>query len=323
MPFMVSYIVKRILFLAPVLLAVSLLIFFLIRLTPSDPIGSITAGRKISAETRAALTSQYHLDKSPAEQYLIWITGALRGNLGDSYKHRQPVTGLLAARLPATIQLVLMGAVFAALLAVPAGVVSAVWRDSGLDRAISAFMIFCVSSPVFLNAIVLMLIFVLKLRWFPAFVLGRNFAENLYYLSLPALALSLNMVALMGRIIRDRMIGELKSNYVLALTSKGTPFRRIVMTHCLKNTLIPVITVAGIQLGTMVVGAVLVENVFALGGIGALLIEGIQASDYPVVQSIMLFLVALFMLLNLAVDVVYVIIDPRIRAAVSGGVAGR
>jgi peptide/nickel transport system permease protein len=123
------------------------------------------------------------------------------------------------------------------------------------------------------------------------------------------------MVALMGRITRDRMIGELKSNYALALTAKGTPFNRIVITHCLKNTLIPVITVAGIQIGSMVIGAVLVENVFALGGIGALLIEGIQASDYPVVQSIILLLVALFLLLNLAVDSVYVIIDPRIRAA--------
>jgi peptide/nickel transport system permease protein len=224
------------------------------------------------------------------------------------------VGALLAARLPVTIQLVLMSAVFAVLLAIPAGVASAVKRNTAVDRVISAFMIFCVSSPVFLNAILLMLIFGLKLRWFPAFGAGRNFTENLYYLCLPAFALSLNLVALIGRIVRDRMIGELKSPYALALTAKGTPFRRIVMTHCLKNTLVPVITVGGVQIGAMVIGAVLVENVFALGGIGALLIEGIQASDYPVVQSIMLFLVALFLVLNLIVDMVYFIIDPRIRA---------
>jgi peptide/nickel transport system permease protein len=114
------------------------------------------------------------------------------------------------------------------------------------------------------------------------------------------------------------MIGELKANYSLALTAKGTPFGRIVISHCLKNTLIPVITVAGIQIGSMVVGAVLVENVFALGGIGALLIEGIQSSDYPVVQSIMMFLVTMFLLLNLIVDIVYTVIDPRIRAAAEG-----
>jgi len=319
MNFIVRYVLKRIILLIPILLVVSVVIFFLIRLTPSDPIGSITSGRKINDETRASLTAQYHLDKSLPRQYFIWISNAVKGNLGDSFRHREPVGALLAARLPTTIQLVLMSAVFAILLAVPAGIVSAVNRNTAVDRVISAFMIFCVSSPVFLNAILLMLIFVLKLRWFPAFGAGRGFTENFYYLCLPAFALSLNMVALIGRIVRDRMIVEFKSNYALALSAKGTPFRRIVMTHCFKNTVIPVITVAGVQIGTMVIGAVLVENVFALGGIGALLIEGIQASDYPVVQSIMLFLVALFLILNLIVDVIYFIIDPRIRASGNTG----
>jgi peptide/nickel transport system permease protein len=316
--FIVRYILKRLVFLVPILLVVSVLIFFLIRLVPSDPIGSITSGRRISDETRASLTAQYHLDKSLPQQYVIWITNALRGNLGDSFRLRQPVASLMAARLPTTIQLVMMSALFAVLLAIPAGIASAVWRNTVVDRVISAFLVFCVSSPAFLNAILLMLLFVYKLKWFPAFGAGQNFTENLYYLCLPAFALSLNMVALIGRIVRDRMIGEFKAPYALALTAKGTPFRRIVMTHCLKNTLIPVITVGGVQLGAMVVGAVLVENVFALGGIGALLIEGIQASDYPVVQSIMLFLVALFLLLNLAVDLIYFIIDPRIRASGAG-----
>ena len=319
MNFIFRYILKRLLFLVPILLVVSVLMFFLIRLPPSDPIGSITSGRRISEETRASLITQYHLDVSLPRQYFIWITNAVRGNLGDSFRHRQPVTALLAARLPTTLQLVLMSALFAVLLAVPAGILSAVKRHTAVDRFLSGFMVYCVSSPVFLNAILLMLIFVFKLRWFPAFGAGRNFTENLYYLCLPAFALSLNMVALMGRIIRDRMIGEFKSNYALALSAKGTPFRRIVMTHCFKNTLIPVITVGGVQIGAMVIGAVLVENVFALGGIGALLIEGIQASDYPVVQSIMLFLVALFLVLNMIVDVVYFIIDPRIRTSENTG----
>jgi len=225
------------------------------------------------------------------------------------------VRALFAARLPVTIHLVLMSAIFAVLLAVPAGIICAVMRHTLIDRVISAFMILCVSSPVFLNAILLMLIFVLRLKLFPAFGTGSNFIENIYYLCLPAFALSLNMVALLGRMIRDRMIVEFKSNYALALSAKGTPFSRIVMTHCFKNTLIPVITVGGVQIGAMVIGAVLVENVFALGGIGALLIDGIKGSDYPIVQSIMLFLVALFLVLNLIVDVIYFIIDPRIRAS--------
>jgi peptide/nickel transport system permease protein len=300
---------------------VSAVIFFLIRLTPADPISSITSGRRISDETRASLTAQYHLDRSLPEQYFIWIGNALRGNFGDSFRRRQPVAALFAARFPVTIQLVLMSSLMAVILAIPAGVLCAVKKNTAFDRIVSGFMVFCVSSPVFLNAIILMLIFALRLRWFPPFGAGQGFIGNLYHLALPAFALSLNMVALMGRITRDRMTGELSSMYALALTAKGTPFRRIVTVHCLKNTLIPVITVAGIQTGAMVVGAVLVENVFALGGIGALLVEGIQTSDYPVVQSIMLFLVLLFLLINLAIDLVYVIIDPRIRAAAAAGKA--
>jgi peptide/nickel transport system permease protein len=319
--FLVRYIAKRILALIPIMLAVSALIFFLIRLTPSDPMASITGGRRIDEATRAALASRYHLDQSLPRQYLIWIGNLFRGNLGDSFKHRQPVAAMLATRLSTTIQLTLMSAVMAALLAIPAGVLGAVKKDTALDRCISALLVCCVSAPVFLNAIALMLVFALWLRWFPAFGAGRNFIENLYYLALPAFALSLNMVALMGRLTRDRMIGELKSQYVLALAAKGTPFGRILIRHCLKNTLIPVITVAGIQIGSMVIGATLVENVFALGGVGALLIEGIQASDYPVVQSIMLLLVALFLLLNLLVDLVYALIDPRIRSSFGASTA--
>lgn len=324
MAFLIRYIAKRLLALIPIMLAVSALIFFLIRLTPSDPMASITGGRKIGEDTRAALASRYYLDRSLPRQYLIWMGNLFRGDLGDSFKHRQPVAAMLAARLSTTVQLVLMSAIMAVLMAIPAGVLSAVKKDSALDRFISALMVYCVSAPVFLNAIVLMLVFSLRLRWFPAFGAGRGFVENLYYLALPAFALSLNMVALMGRLTRDRMIGELKSQYALALTAKGTPFGRILIRHCLKNTLVPVITVAGIQIGSMVIGATLVENVFALGGVGALLIEGIQASDYPVVQSIIMLLVALFLLLNLLVDIVYALIDPRIRssfgaAAVRGG----
>jgi peptide/nickel transport system permease protein len=300
---------------------VSAVIFFLIRLTPADPISSITSGRHISDETRASLTAQYHLDRSLPEQYFIWIGNALRGDFGDSFRRRQPVAALFAARFPVTIQLVLMSSLMAVILAIPAGVICAVKKNTAFDRIVSGFMVFCVSSPVFLNAIILMLIFALRLRWFPPFGAGQGFIDNLYHLALPAFALSLNMVALMGRITRDRMTGELSSMYALALTAKGTRFRRIVTVHCLKNTLIPVITVAGIQTGAMVVGAVLVENVFALGGIGALLVEGIQTSDYPVVQTIMLFLVLLFLLINLVIDLVYVIIDPRIRAAAAAGKA--
>jgi peptide/nickel transport system permease protein len=319
MAFLVRYALKRIVSLVPLFLVASIVVFFLIRLAPADPITSITSGKRISSETRAALIRQYHLDRNLPAQYLIWLGNLCRGDLGDSFKHRQPVAYLLKARLPTTVQLVVMSTVIAILLAIPAGVISAVKKDTVIDRVISALMVFCVSSPIFLNAIVLMLIFSMRLRWFPVFGAARTVHENLYYLFLPAFALSLNMIALTGRIARDRMTGELRSNYALALAAKGTLFVRIALAHCLKNTLIPVITVTGIQTGGMIAGAVLVENVFALGGIGALLIEAIKSSDYPMMQAVIMFLTVLFLLLNLAIDFIYFIIDPRVRAAARNG----
>lgn len=310
---MLKYIVKRILQLIPILLVVSVLIFILVRIAPSDPIASMTKGKHISEETRQALEQQYHLDKSEPEQYLIWITGTLRGDLGDSFQHKQAVTTLVGERLPTTLQLVCMSALLAILIALPIGIVSAVKMNTAVDRLLSILTLVFVSSPVFLTGMVLMLIFALKIPIFPSFGAGNSFGENFYYLALPALALSMNMVALISRITRSNMIEQLNSNYAVTAIAKGTPYYKVVLRHCLKNALIPVITVASIQIGTMIVGAVLVENVFALGGLGALLIEGIKASDYPVVQGITLMLVAIFLVVNLIVDIVYAMIDPRIR----------
>ena len=312
---MVRYAARRLASFIPILAAVSLFIFFLVRITPSDPVASLTKGRHISEETRAALLAEFHLNESLPRQYLIWISGVLRGDLAASFQHRAPVSALLAERFPATAQLVLMSAVLAVIFSIGAGVLCAVWKHSPLDRLLSAFLVICASAPSFLLAIVFMYLFAFKFRLFPSFGAGRNFWENCYYLALPSAALSLSMIALIGRVTRSQLIEELESNYVVSEIAKGTPFSRIVRRHCLKNALIPVITIGGIQFGGMIAGAVLVENVFALGGVGALLIEGIKAADYPVVQGITLILVALFMAVNLITDLIYAAIDPRIRAA--------
>ena len=153
----------------------------------------------------------------------------------------------------------------------------------------------------------------LNLHLFPTFGSGKSIVENIYYLFLPALALGLNMVALISRITRSNMIEQLNSNYTTTAIAKGIPYHRVVLKHCLKNAIIPVVTVASIQIGSMIVGAVLVENVFALGGVGDILIGAIKSSDYPVVQGITLMMVALFLVINLLVDIVYALIDPRIR----------
>ncbi len=310
---MLRYILKRILQLIPILIAASLLIFGLVRLSPSDPVSSMTKGKQVSQETRQALEAQYHLDKSLPEQYIIWIGGLLHGDMGESFTHKQTVNSLIANRLPTTLQLVLMSAVLAILIAIPVGIISAVKMNSVIDRILSALTLVFVASPVFLTAIILMLIFCLKIPIFPSFGSGEGFVDNLRYLFLPALALSLNMVALISRITRSNMIEQLNANYATTAIAKGVPYHKVVLKHCLKNAIIPVITVTSIQFGTMIVGAVLVENVFALGGIGDVLLSGVKSADYPVVQGITLMLVAIFLLINLLVDVLYAVIDPRIR----------
>ena len=296
-----------------ILLAASVLIFCMVRIAPSDPIASMTKGKKISDETRQALVQQYHLDKSLPEQYVIWITGVVHGDFGDSFDYKRPVSSLIGERLPTTLQIVLMSAVLALLIAIPIGIICAVKMNTWLDRFLSILTLIFVASPVFLTAIILMIVFALKLKMFPTFGVGKSFVENLYYLFLPSLALSMNMVALIARITRSNMIEQLNSNYTTTAVAKGIPYRKIVLKHCLKNAVIPVITVSSIQVGSMIIGAVLVENVFALGGIGDILISSIKSSDYPVVQSITLLMVALFVIINLIVDIVYARIDPRIR----------
>ena len=308
-----KFIVKRILQLIPILLATSILIFCMIRITPSDPVASMTKGKRISEETRQSLEEKYHLDKSLPEQYIIWITNALRGDLGDSFEYKQSVNSLIAGRLPTTLQLVIMSAILALLIAVPVGIISAVKMNQATDRILSVLTLIFVASPVFLTAILLMLVFALNLHLFPTFGSGKSIVENIYYLCLPALALGLNMVALISRITRSNMIEQLNSNYTTTAIAKGIPYHRVVLKHCLKNAIIPVVTVASIQIGSMIVGAVLVENVFALGGVGDILIGAIKSSDYPVVQGITLMMVALFLVINLLVDIVYALIDPRIR----------
>ncbi|MDI9505532.1 MAG: ABC transporter permease [Bacillota bacterium] len=310
---MARYVFKRVANLIPLLLVVSIMIFLMVRVTPTDPVASMVKGKKISQETRASIEAQYYLDRSLPEQYLIWMGNIFRGNFGTSFQYKQPVTTLLGERLPTTLQLVLMASVLSLAIALPVGILSAIKMNSGLDRILQLFTLLCVAMPVFLMSIILMLVFAYRLGWFPVFGVGRNFGENLYYLALPSIALALNMVALIARITRTNMIEQLHAPYAQTAIAKGTPFYRIVLAHCFKNAVIPVITVASIQFGSMIVGAVLVENVFALGGVGVLLVDSIKSSDYPVTQSITLMMVVVFLAVNLLVDVVYAAIDPRIR----------
>ncbi len=301
---------KRVLQMIPVLFFVSVLIFALIRITPTDPVASMTMGKHVSEETKAELRAHYHLDKSPVEQYFIWITGALRLDFQESYQQKQPVTDLIGERITVTLSLVALSGLLAVLIAIPIGVVSAVYRNTVVDKILSILSLLFVASPVFLTAMVFMMVFSLHLKMFPAIAIGDLTWRHMV---LPSLALALNMVALTSRITRTTMIEELSADYIRTATAKGLPRRRVILTYALKNALIPIITVTSVQIGSMLVGAVLVESVFAMGGLGDLLLTGIKTSDYPVVQGVTLLLVFIFMCINLLVDVLYAVIDPRIR----------
>ncbi|NLT39486.1 MAG: ABC transporter permease [Clostridiales bacterium] len=304
-----KFILKRIEQMVLVLVVVSVLIFAMVRITPSDPVASMTKGRNVSEETKNELRIHYHLDKNPVEQYLIWITGAVQGDFGESYRYKQGVSDLIGQRIGVTLKLVVMSGILSLLIALPAGILSAIKMNTWLDKLLSVLTLIFVASPVFLTALVLMLVFALRLGWFPSIFQGNGIKQMI----LPAIALAMNMVALTSRITRAGMIEQLNSDYIRTATSNGLPRRRVVLVYAFKNALIPVITVTSVQLGTMLVGAVLVESIFAMGGLGDLLITGIKTADYPVVQSVTLLLVFVFLCINLLVDVFYAVIDPRIR----------
>lgn len=304
-----KFILKRLGQMVLVLIAVSVLIFAMVRITPSDPVASMTSGKNVSEETRQELREHYNLDKSYPEQYVIWITGVLHGDFGESYQYKQDVDFLIGERIGTTLSLVLIAGLLAILIAIPVGVISAMKMNSWIDKLLSVLTLIFVASPVFLTALVLMLVFALELKWFPAIYQGNGIKEMI----LPAIALAMNMVALTSRITRTTMIEQLNSDYIRTATAKGLPRHRVVITYALKNALIPIITVTSVQIGSMLVGAVLVESVFAMGGLGDLLITGIKAADYPVVQGVTLLMVTIFLVINLLVDILYAVLDPRIR----------
>jgi peptide/nickel transport system permease protein len=304
---------RRLLQLVPVLFLASVAIFAIVRLSPSDPAILLAGGRQSSPATLEAIRAKYRLRDPLPRQYLAWAAGALRGDLGESFRLKQSVSSMIAARLPVTLQLILMSMVLSLAAAIPLGVIAAANRGRALDRLITAFALASLSSPVFLTGIVGVLVFAYTLGWLPALGSGSGFVQNLRYLLLPSIALALNMLALSLRVTRNGMIEALGSNYVQTAIAKGLPRRTVLLKHALRNALIPLSTVTGLQIGFLLTGTVLVEYTFGIGGIGSLLVNGIQSSDYPVIQGATLFIVAAFLLVNLAVDLLYAAIDPRIR----------
>jgi peptide/nickel transport system permease protein len=309
-----TYVVRRVAQLVPVLLVVSLALFLLLRVLPGDPTTAVL-GEEATEEQRAALRAEFGLDRPLVEQYLAYAADLLRGDLGESWTTGEPVGEIVLDRLATTAELGLLGMAFAVLVGLPLGVLAALRRRGRLDGAVNALAVTALATPNFAVAAVLILVFAVQLGWAPAsgFVpFTRDPVANLQYMVLPTLTVGLSIAAVAFRQSRSAMIGSLGEEFVRTARSVGLAERRIVLSYALRHALIPVVTVLSLQLGALVSASVVTETIFALPGMGSLVVRSIFARDLPVVQGAVLVVVVLVLLINLLTDLVYARLDPRI-----------
>ncbi len=304
------YIARRLVLLFPVLLGISLLVFSLIRFAPGDPIHA-ALGMDYDPEVARQMEHELGLDKPVLGQYFWWLGKVLRGDLGRSIVAGETVQDLILSRLPYTIILALGSMTVALLIAIPLGIISAIHKNSVIDNGSRVLAMIGVSMPVFWLGILLLIAFSLKLRWFPA---GGSFAEHgPKALVLPSITLGTSFAALITRMVRSTMVDVLLEDYIRTARAKGLRDKGVYLRHAFKNAIIPVVTVVGMQFGLILGGAVLTETIFNMPGLGRLLVEAVGRRDYPLIQGVILVTSLTFVLANLVVDIIYVIIDPRIR----------
>lgn len=304
---MLSYVLKRLLSMIPVLIGISILLFFMLRLLPGDP-AQVLAGQMASPEEIETIRAQLGLDRPIYVQYLSYLSRLVRLDLGRSARTQNPVTEEIWARLPNTVLLAVVAISLACLLGIPAGIVSAVRPYTWVDYVVTVGALFGISMPVFWLGLMLVVLFSVILRWLPAGGTG-----GWQHVVLPSVTLASFVVAFIARMTRSTMLETLAQDYTTTARSKGLRENVVVIKHALKNALIPIVTVVGLQFGLLLGGAVLTETVFAWPGIGRLIVDSILARDYPVIQGTILIFGLLYILVNLAVDLAYAYIDPRIR----------
>jgi peptide/nickel transport system permease protein len=288
----------------------------MLRLVPGDPIAAMLADAG-SEEARIAMVKRFGFDITVSVQFFMWFKNMLHGDLGASiYGSNQPVSTIILQALPRTLSLALISFIIALIIAVPAGILSATKKNTTTDHVVSFFAFLGLSMPDFWLAILLIIVFAANLHWLPAIgysPLSEGFWPWFSHLILPSIAVGTGFSAIIARMIRSSMLEVLQADYMRFATSKGLKDWTLLIKHALPNALIPVITVIGIAFALLISGAVVVENVFAIKGLGRVLIQGILNRDYPVVQGAVLVVSAIFVLSNLFVDLLYAIIDPRIR----------
>jgi ABC-type dipeptide/oligopeptide/nickel transport system permease component len=302
-----AYIRRRLLQSLFVVWGVSVLVFFLLRLAPGDPVVMLLA-ETASPEQIAAARAKWGLDKPIPVQYAVFLGRALQGDLGDSLFFQQPAIEVLFERMPATLQLSGAALLFSLAVAIPMGLLSALRRDTIWDYLGTGLAMIGQAIPPYWLGIMLILLFSVSLGWFPTS--GRG---TVWHLVLPAITLGSVLMALITRLVRSGMLDVLSEDYVRTARAKGLTERVVIIRHALRNILIPLVTVIGLQLGALFGGAVITESIFAWPGVGRLALQAISARDYPLVQASVLIISVVYVFLNLAVDLLYVYLDPRIR----------
>lgn len=304
---MISYVIKRIVFTLPVLLGISIAVFFIVALLPGDAVGALMAQVKLEPEQMAQLRRQLGLDDPLIVQLGRYLSDLARGDFGRSFFGHQPVFDLIKANLPATLVLTFSAMLVAVAVGVPLGALAALRQNTPWDLFGMLVALLGISIPGFWLGLMLIQIFAVELRWFP--ITG----SNLKALVLPAFALGIAEAAVLARLTRSSLIEALREDYVRTATAKGVSRRNVVWRHAFRSSAISVITMLGMQFGTLVGGAVIIENVFARQGLGTLVTRAVINRDAPVVQGVVLVAASMYVLVNLFIDVIYVFVDPRIR----------
>ena len=292
----------------------SLLVFFSRFLVPGDPVTFLLRGRKPSPEAIAQVTAQYGLDLPPWQQYVQWVAGLLHGDLGRSLQYRQDVTAVIGERLPVTLGLVVMAGLMIAVVGLVGGIVAALNRGRILDRSVLIGLTVLGAIPSFVGSIVLIAVFAVQLGWFPSYGSGEGFADTVYHLVLPSIALAIVFVVLIGKVTRSSMVEQLGREHVEVAMSRGLTRGAVVRRHVFRNAIGPILTVSGLLVAGLLVASSIVEAAFGLSGIGSLLVQSVDRLDFPVVQAIVLLVVTAFVVVNAIVDILEPWIDPRSAA---------
>jgi peptide/nickel transport system permease protein len=312
---MLGYILRRLIATIPVMLMVAVLVFLMLRLTPGDP-AAIIAGDNANAEQVALIRDRLGLNEPILKQFIIWFGNMLRGDFGESFFFKKTVAELIASRIEPTIALALSTMLIAIVVAVPLGVLAAYKQGTAIDKIVMGFSVLGFSVPVFVIGYSLIYIFAIKLGWFPVQGYQRladGFGGFIQRLALPSITLSVIYIALIARMTRTSVLDVMNEDYIRTARAKGQIEQKVLFRHALRNAAVPIVTVIGLGIALLIGGVVVTESVFTIPGIGRLTVDAVLARDYPTIQAVILLFSFVYVLINLLVDLLYCVFDPRIR----------